>query len=172
MFELILYNLSSSSLLIVIFLVTFFIVGLTTYWLINKVRLKKGKIKLYGLLLKISDKDTFTLSIIVVRTFLIIYCTLLYQNNVNTSLIMIAIISIIYIMFSFKNIIYEVINTLSIMAVIYFINTLNNYIMQVSNSSSVQIIKTVLIAFTIMYSIYLLLRGVEDIVANNANIND
>lgn len=167
--ELILYNLSSSSLLIVVFLITFFILGLLTYSIISKFDLKKGRIKIYGLLLEIRDMDIFILSITVVRIFLIIYYSLIYQNNINMSLIMIGIVSLIYIVFTFKNIIYEILNTISIMAMVYFIHTLSNYLIQVSDSSSVQIIKTVLISFAIMYSIYLLLRGVEDIVENNVN---
>jgi len=54
--ELILYNLSSSKILIIVFLVTFFIIGLFLYWLVNRLRLEKGKIKIHGLLLGINDK--------------------------------------------------------------------------------------------------------------------
>lgn len=168
--ELILYNLSSSKILIIVFLVTFFIIGLFLYWLVNRLRLEKGKIKIHGLLLGINDKGIIILSMTLVRAFLIIFYTLVHQNNIQISLIMIGVISIIYILCSARNIIYEIVNTGAILAVIYFINTLNTYLIEITYSSSVEVVKIILISFIVMYTIYLLLKSIEEIIENDCNI--
>ena len=168
--ELILYNLSSSKILIIVFLVTFFMIGLFLYWLVNRLRLEKGKIKIHGLLLGINDKGIVVLSMTLVRAFLIIFYTLVYQSNVETTLIMIGVISILYIICSARNILYEIINTGAILAVVYFINALNTYLIEIMYSSSVQIVKITLIAFIIMYTIYLLLKSIEEIIENDCKV--
>lgn len=171
MSELILYNLISSKLLIITFLATLFTIGCIVYWSISKFRLKKGKIKLYGLLLEISDKDIFVLSLILVRTFIIMYYLIVYQQNVTMSLTMVAIVSIAYIMCNLKNILYESINAIAIMAIIYFMNVLDTYMIEVAKSTSVQIVKLALMAFSIMYTIYISLKSVEDVVSKEKDIN-
>lgn len=172
MIDLILYDLISSKWLIIIFLTTLFIVGCIIYFFINNFSLKKGRVKLYGILLELSSTDTLILSVTIIRTFLVIYYLIFSSSNVIVSLTMVGIISIIYIAINLDNVIYEIINTLALMAVIYFINILNSYLTEVTYSSYVQIIKVSLIAFAIMYTIYILFRSVEDIVTNNANINE
>lgn len=172
MSDLILYDLVASKWLIISFLAILFISGCTVYFLINNFSLKKRRIKLYGLLLELSDKDILILSVIIIRTFVIIYYLLIPQQNITTSLFMIGMISVIYIILTFNNVIYETINTIALIAVVYFADILNNYLTQVTYSSSVQIIKISLIAFSIMYTVYILFRGIENIVTDNTNIND
>lgn len=172
MLELILYNLSSSWILLTIFFIVLFVIGCTIFLLTKKFNLTDGRIKLYGLLLNINDKDVIILSVIIVRAFLIIYSILFYNSNIYMYLTMIGIISIILIIVSFKDIIYELINTCSLMALIYFNHTLSNYVIEVENSNSVQMIKIILITFAILYTIYILLRGFEDITSNNKNIKE
>lgn len=171
MSELILYNLVSSKSLIITFLATLFAIGCIVYWSISKFRLKKGKIKLYGLLLEISDKDIFVLSLILIRTFIILYYMIIYQENITMSLTMVAIISIIYIICNLRNLLYESINAVAIMAIIYFMNVLDTYMLEVAESTSVQIVKLALMAFGIMYTIYISLRSVEDVVSKEKDIN-
>lgn len=172
MLELVLYNLSSSWLLITTFLILLFIIGCTIYFFTRKFDLRDGKIKTYGLLLNMTNKDIFVLSTIIVRSFIIIYSVLLYQENIYMYLAMIAVISLVLIVATFKNIIYEMINTVALMALVYFTHTLNNYVIEVESSNSILIIKTILISFAILYTTYISLKGFEDITTNNKNINE
>lgn len=172
MLELVLYNLSSSWLLITMFFILLFFLGCAIYLLTRKFNLKDGKIKTYGLLLNMSDKDVFILSIIIVRSFLVIYSVSFYLENIYMYLMMIAIVSVILIIFTFRDTIYEIINSASLIAVVYFTQTLRNYMIEVDNSESVQIINLILISFAILYTIYILLKAFEDITTNNENINE
>lgn len=172
MLELVLFNLSSSWLLITTFFVLLFIIGCAIFFATRKFDLRDGKIKTYGLLLNMTNKDIFVLSIIIVRAFIIIYSVVMYQENIYMYLAMIAVISVVLIITTFKNVIYEMINTIALMALIFFTHTLNNYVIQVESSGSVLIIKTILISFAILYTTYISLKGFEDITTNNKNINE
>lgn len=172
MLELVLFNLSSSWLLITIFFVLLFVIGCGIFFATRKFDLRDGKIKTYGLLLNMTNKDIFILSIIIVRAFIIIYSVVMYQENIYMYLAMIAVISVVLIITTFKNVIYEMINTIALMALIFFTHTLNNYVIQVESSGSVLIIKTILISFAILYTTYISLKGFEDITTNNKNINE
>ena len=172
MLELVLYNLSSSWLFITIFFVLLFIIGCAIFLATRKFDLRDGKIKTYGLLLNMTNKDIFVLSVIIVRAFVIIYSVVVYQENIYMYLAMIAVISVVLIVTTLKNVFYEIINTIALMALIYFTYTLNNYVVQVESSGSILIIKTILISFAILYTTYISLRGFEDITTNNKNINE
>lgn len=172
MLELILYNLSSSWLLITVFLILLFLIGCTIFLLTRRFNLREGKIKIYGLLLNMDDRDILILSLIIIRSFLIIFCVLTNSGNIYMNLTMIAISSFLIICVTFKDMIYELINTVSLIALVYFNNTLNNYLIEIESSSSVQIIRIILVAFAILYTIYILLKGFEDITSNNKNINE
>jgi len=171
MFELILYNLSLSWKLLLVYLITLFVLGCIWFFHIKKFDLKDGKIKIYGLLLGINNKGTLILSMHVVRTFLIIYYSIFVPENIELTLALIGIISVIYIVFDMRDIIFEIFNTISLMAVIYFINSLNTYMIEVEATTSIQIIRIALILFTLMYVIYYLLRNFENITSDNENIN-
>ena len=172
MLELVLFNLSSSWLLITTFFVLLFVIGCGIFFVTRRFDLRDGKIKTYGLLLNMTNKDIFILSIIIVRAFIIIYSVVMYQENIYMYLAMIAVISVVLIITTFKNVIYEMINTIALMALIFFTHTLNNYVIQVESSGSVLIIKTILISFAILYTTYISLKGFEDITTNNKNINE
>ena len=83
---------------------------------------------------------------------------------------MIAIISIIYIVFNLRNVLYEIINAIALIATVYFVHTSNKYILEISSTDAVGIVRNALVAFAIMYTIYVSLRNFEDIITNNENI--
>lgn len=170
MLELILYNLGLSWKLLVVYLITLFVLGCIWFFAINKFNLRDGKIKMYGLLLGIDNTGAFMLSLHIVRAFLIIYYSIFPSENIEFTLALIAIASIIYIVFDMRNILFEIFNTVSLIVVIYFINSLNTYMLEVENSLSVNIIKIALILFTLMYTIYYLLKNFENITTDNENI--
>ena len=119
-----------------------------------------------------SNEDVLIISIGVVRTFLIIFSLLVYTTNLNLYITMIAIISFLFIIAYHRNPIYEIINSISLIAIIDFAHQLNEYLINVQNSSSIIIIKSILIAFTVLYTVYLFLKELEEIAANHQNINE
>jgi len=167
MVELILYNLTLSWKLLLVYLISLFILGCICFFIIRNFNMKDGKIKIYGLLLGINNMGIFTLSLHIVRTFLVLYYSIFYFANIKLAIALIGIVSIIYIVFEMKNILFEIVNTISLMVVIYFINSLNVYMIEVESSFSVQIMRLALTLFTIMYTIYYLLRSFENITTNS-----
>lgn len=171
-FKLILYELSTSWPLITAFLILLFILGCILYIGIKNFKVRDGKIKIYGLLLGLEEKDILAISSAIVRAFLIIFSLIVYQNNINMYLVMIGIISALLIVFSLKNVVYEIINTVALIAIIYFSNQLSNYLINIENSNAVMLIKIVLICFGILYTTYIFLKEIEDITSNHENINE
>jgi len=163
MFELILYDLSLSWKLLLVYLITLFILGCALFFTIKNFNMKDGKIKLYGLLLGIDNMGIFILSTHIVRTFLVMYYAIFMSNNIKLTIMLVLISSIIYLVFDMRNILFEVFNTVSLIMVLYFINSLNIYFLEVDSTMSVLIIKMALILFTLMYMIYYLLRSFENI---------
>ena len=172
MFELMLYDLSTSWLFIATFLILLFFIGIAIYMVTKDFKLKDGKIKVYGLLLGFRNIDVIYISMIIVRTFIIIYSLVVFNKNVTMYLIMIAMISIIFIFSYLKNIFYEIINTGALMAIVYFANQLNEYLIHIEESNSIKIIKLILICFGVLYTMYIFFREFEDIVTEHENINE
>lgn len=167
MFELILYNISKSWLLLAAFLILLFIIGCIIYISTKDFKVKNGKIKMYGLLLNMTNKDILIISMIIVRTFLIIYSLIMYEQNLFMYLVMNVIISLLFILFYRKNIIYEIINTIALIMIIYFQDQLASYLVNIEYSSSVQIMRMAVMCFGIVYTVYICLKEFEDVVAGH-----
>lgn len=173
MFELILYNLSTALGLMTTFLVLLFIFGCITFFYIKDFNVNNNiKIKIYGLLFIVNKKDILAISIMFIRTFIIIYALIMCNLSLSFYITMIVIISILFLIFYFKNVIYETINTVALSIIIYFNYQLNDYLVSVDNSTLVQIVRIILIAFSILYTIYLFLKEFEDITTKHKNINE
>ena len=170
--ELILYEISGAWMLIASFLIILFLTGCILYIITKDFNFKGRKIKAYGLLLSISDKNIWVASMMIVRTFLIIFPALVYQENQNMYLIMIGISSFFFLIFYLRNIIYEIINTVALIAIVHFIYQLDNYLIEVEDSFAIQIIRLILMSFAVIYAIYIFLKEFEDITTSHENINE
>ena len=171
MFELILYNLSTSWGLMASFFVFIFIIGCIIYVYTKKFKIEGKRVKVYGLLLNMKNNNILAISIIIVRTFVIIYSLVTYNQNIIYYLLMIGIISGLLIIVYFKNIIYEFLNSIALMTVVYFNYELTNYLINIENTTSIIILKEILISFGVLYTIYLFLKEFEDITSKHENIN-
>lgn len=171
--ELILYYIVEARNLLIVFLVLTFLLGTFSYLSIRKLdQSKKIKIFLYGLLLKMNNIDILKLSIIVIKTFLIIYATIVTDEfTIWLSIAMLCLLTIIYILCEYKRTIYEIVYTLIQVSIIYLIYLINNYMTEIQQENITMVMKTFLIIFELMLSVYLLFRNInmiaEDRVAKN-----
>ncbi|MFR2570356.1 MAG: hypothetical protein ACLS90_01350 [Clostridia bacterium] len=171
--ELILYYIVESRNLLISFLILTFILGTFAYLSIRKFKQdKKMKIFIYGLFLKMSNIDIVKLSIVILKTFLVIYATIVTEElNMWLCIAMLAVLTIIYIVCEYKRFIYEIVYTLVQIIIIYLIYLINHYMAEIEQANIILGIKICLVVFELILSVYLLFRNVnmiaEDRVAKN-----
>lgn len=171
--ELILYYIVESRNLLISFLILTFILGTFVYLSIRKFKQdKKMKIFIYGLFLKMSNIDIVKLSIVILKTFLVIYATIVTEElNMWLCIAMLAVLTIIYIVCEYKRFIYEIVYTLVQIIIIYLIYLINHYMAEIEQANIILGIKICLVVFELILSVYLLFRNVnmiaEDRVAKN-----
>lgn len=171
MFDLIVYNLSTSLHLMASFLIFIFIIGCILYLYTRKFKVNGKRVKVYGLLFSTKNKSIIILSTMIIRTFLIIYSIIFFHQNVYYYLVMIGIISTLMIVVYFKNVIYEILNTVGLMTIVYFNYQLSSYLVNVEKTTEIISLKVILMSFGILYTIYLFLREFEEITSKHENIN-
>lgn len=171
--ELILYYIVESRNLLISFLILTFILGTFAYLSIRKFKQdKKMKIFIYGLFLKMTNIDIVKLSIVILKTFLVIYATIVTEElTMWLCIAMLAVLTIIYIVCEYKRFIYEIVYTLVQIIIIYLIYLINHYMVEIEQANIILGIKICLIVFELILSVYLLFRNVnmiaEDRVAKN-----
>lgn len=171
--ELILYYIVESRNLLISFLILTFILGTFAYLSIRKFKQdKKMKIFIYGLFLKMTNIDIVKLSIVILKTFLVIYATIVTEElNMWLCIAMLAVLTIIYIVCEYKRFIYEIVYTLVQIIIIYLIYLINHYMAEIEQANIILGIKICLVVFELILSVYLLFRNVnmiaEDRVAKN-----
>lgn len=171
--ELILYYIVESRNLLISFLILTFILGTFAYLSIRKFKQdKKMKIFIYGLFLKMSNIDIVKLSIVILKTYLVIYATIVTEElNMWLCIAMLAVLTIIYIVCEYKRFIYEIVYTLVQIIIIYLIYLINHYMAEIEQANIILGIKICLVVFELILSVYLLFRNVnmiaEDRVAKN-----
>ena len=164
--ELVLYYIKESSSLLISFLILIFILGIIMYLSIRKFRQgSKVKVGTYGLFLGLKNIDIVKLSIIISKTFLAVYSTMITDKvMVYISILMLIILTFIYIILSPKKLVYETVYTFMEIVLIYFIFTINNYMVEVEFSIIILMIKICLIIFVLVMSTYLLLKNFNNLV--------
>ena len=130
------------------------------------------KIFIYGLFLKMTNIDIVKLSIVILKTFLVIYATIVTEElNMWLCIAMLAVLTIIYIVCEYKWFIYEIVYTLVQIIIIYLIYLINHYMAEIEQANIILGIKICLVVFELILSVYLLFRNVnmiaEDRVAKN-----
>ena len=95
MIEIVLYQLTKNSKVLIAFLSVMLLLFFT---LLIKVRkLNNKNIKLHGIFMHFSNIQIILLGAIIIRTFYIIYSSIFYDNNIFIYLTIIIITSLIYI---------------------------------------------------------------------------
>jgi len=163
--ELILYYIKESRMLLLSFLILIFVIAtLSFFYMRNFNQEKKSKVIFYGLLLQMNNIDIIKTSTIIMRTFIMVYATLITkQNEIFMCIIMMGILSLIYSIFSIKRSIYEIVSTGMQVAIIYLINIVNNYKVEIENNLLIFMSKTVLIIFALMFTTYIFFKEVDNI---------
>ena len=161
--ELILYNIIESRRLILSFLILiFFIAALSFYYMRNFNQEKKSKVIFYGLLLQMSNIDIIKTATIIMRTFIMVYATIITkQNEIFMCIVMMVILSFIYSIFSLKRILNELVSTFMQISIIYLINIVNNYEVEIENNLLIFMAKTILIIFALMLTTYIFFKEVD-----------
>lgn len=164
--ELILYYIKISAGLLISFLVLIFILGTFAYLSMrNFKQTSKFKVAFYGLFLGFKNIDIIRLSAVVIRTFIICYATaIVTQERIFICISMVGILSLIYIFLTPKKFVYSLVSSLMQMVMIYFIYIIGDYMNEIEFSYPMLGIKITLIVFTLILSIYLFLRDLNDIV--------
>ena len=161
--ELILYYIEESRMIILSFLILIFIIAtFSFFYMRNFNQEKKSKVIFYGLLLQMSNIDIIKTATIIMRTFIIVYATIITkQSEILMCIVMMTILSIIYIIFSFKRIVNEIVSTGMQIAIIYLINIVNNYEVEIENSLLIFMVKTILIIFALILTTYIFFKEVD-----------
>lgn len=169
MLEIVLYQLSKISNILLLFLVIIILSFLVLYFITKKSKISQNDIKIYGMFVDLRSRDIIMLSAITIRTFLMIVCSCKYIKEIIIYLLMIMIASLVYIIFKFslKSAVFETINMIAQIFSIYLINILSGYLIEVENDIYVNAIKIFLMIFIIMYAIYSFLRNFEEIITRN-----
>ena len=164
--ELVLYYIMQSGSLLLSFLILIFVIGLFAYIAMRNFRQSsKFKVMFYGLFLGLKNIDIIKLSLVIMKTFLVFYTTMITNEDmVFISIIMVIIISIIYIILSPKKIVYETTSTFMQVAMLYFIYIINNYTVEVEDTYVIFMIRVSLIVFVMILATYFLLRNIDNVV--------
>ena len=171
--ELILYYMIESKNLLISFLIVMFVLGIFAYIAMSNFRQdKKFKVFFYGLFLRMTDIDILKMSIVVVKTFLAFYATIVTNELLMwLCLIMIGMSTLIYIICAYKRMIYEIICTIIQIVMIYFIYIINNYMVEIEYTSLVLMIKICLIVFVLILTTYLFFRDIDIISQDRVDKN-
>ena len=172
MLEPIMYNISKSMILIIIFFILIMVLGIISYFSTRKFNIHKKRVMFIGMLARLNKRQIIMLSSILIRTYLIIFCALYYSSNIFIYLLMIAIAEAVYIIFNIKKAIFETINTIAQIILLYIINVLVNYRIEIANEKFVMQIQIILSIFIIMYAIYFLFKNFEEIITIHKTVKD
>lgn len=169
MFELILYEISEYSYMLIVFLMS--ILGLFLFVIIFTTKLKLNKFDafIYGLFLKLKNIDIVLISLLIVRLFIIYYTSFVYSKQVIINIIMVGITSLLYIILSLniKKGIFELINSAILSFALFLVNSLAGYIIDIGGEIYIVIIKALLSVFISIYATYFTLRNIEDVSIRN-----
>lgn len=165
MINLIFYNINKVLITLIIFLGIITMLGTAVFYMLKKFDIKKKRIIYLGLFSRLNTKQILLLSAIIIRTYLIIACSFINPNDILIYLSMIVIVDIIYIVLNYKKAIFETINIFAQLCLIYLISVLSLYQIEVSNEMYVVQVKIFLIIFIIMYTIYFLIKNVEEVIS-------
>ena len=166
--EAILYYVSKNYSVLILFLTLVFSVGIYIYTVTQKFNIHKKSTRYCGLLTGLSNREIIILSSLIIRTYMIIYTSLIYRNDITEFLILIFFADIVYMILKPKKIIFELINITTQTILIYFTNVLKTYRIEVSNEMFVEQIIIILIGISVMYSIYFFLRNFEELIDKEA----
>ncbi len=166
MINLIFYNMNKVLIPLIIFMGIITILGTIVFYMLKKFDIRKKNIIYLVIFTTLSIKQILLLSTVIIRTYLIIICSVISSNDIFIYLLMIVIVDTIFIILNYKKAIFEIINIFAQICLLYLINILKIYQIEVSNEMYVLQVNIFLIFFIIMYTIYFSIKNVEEIIAN------
>lgn len=150
------------------FLLCFLLIALFAsilmYMLVKDFKPHSFKVKTYGLFLNLRNIDIIMLSANTSVMFVTIYLALNADKAIDIYYVVLVSLWVIWMLCDIKKILFCIINLSAEVASIYLISLLKNYQSQVDNNLYVKIITICLIAFTIMYAVFVFLTNLEKIV--------
>lgn len=162
MIDAVIYNLNNIWNVVIMFLVFILICGLILYMMTKKFNIHKKSSMYGGLIAGFNRRQTIMLCSIIIRTFLIIYAAVTYNNYLIVVLTMIFIADLVYMICNPKKLILESINIIGQIIVLYLNNILINYRLEISDEMYVTQVQLGLTIFIIIYAIYFLLKNFEE----------
>jgi len=168
--EKILYKVSQNSWVILILLFFLLSISIAINIITRKLKINKTNISIYGLLLGLSNKDIILISLITIKTVLVI-CNAwsFYTEEIMISAVMILIVSIIYMLLSggIKNILFELISTIAQVIAVILINELNGYLIEINNSLYILMIRLMISLFISIYVKFFFIKNFQSVIINN-----
>ena len=170
MLERILYKVSQNSWVILILLFFLLAISIALNIITRKLKINKTNISIYGLLLGLSNKDIIIISLITIKTVLVISNVWrFYTEEIIISAVMIFIVSIMY-MFTcgnIKNAIFEFISSAAQIIAVILVNELNGYLIEINNSIYILMIKLLISMFISIYVMFFFIKNFQNVIINN-----
>jgi len=168
--EKILFKVSQNSWVILILLFFLLAISIVINIITRKLKINKTNISIYGLLLGLSNKDILMISLITIKTVLVI-CNAwrFYTEEIMVSAVMIFIASIIYMFLcgGIKNILFELISTMAQIIAVLLVNELNGYLIEVNNSIYILMIRLLISMFISIYVMFFFIKNFQSVIINN-----
>lgn len=159
--EVVLYQITTIAIPILLFLGFVVVFGIIMYIVAVRANIEKSTV-ISGFFLDMGNREAASVSAMLIKTFFIYYCTILYTKDIIIAyLIIILLSSIIYIALNLKSLIFETISTIAQIFLIYLINNFEHYIITVNGALSLQLLRIFLILFICTYATYFLIKNCE-----------
>lgn len=170
MVEKILFKVSQNAWVILILLFFLLSVSIVINILTRKLKINSTSVSIYGLLLGLSNRDIFMISLITIKTVLVI-CNVwrYYTEEIMISAAMILIISVLYMLIcgSIKGILFELISSMAQVIAVLLVNELNGYLVEVNNSIYILFVKILISLFISIYAMYFFIKNFQDVIIKN-----
>ncbi len=170
MIQTIMYNVSKSAIPMLIYLGIIVFTGFLINFSTKKFDIHKKTVMFGGMLVKLHRRQIISITAVMIRTFLIIYASINFKENLVLYFTMIIMADIVYIFMNPKKIVFEIINTSAQGILIYIISLLSTYRVEISDELYVKLMQTLLIIFIIVYAIYFLFKNFEEIISKKYKI--
>lgn len=169
MMEKILFKFLNNSTMLLTFLALIIFLGIVIMVLTRKLKHNKFNINIYGMLLGLNNREICGIACNFIRTFLVIYNSWIYADDIQFTFIIIAIASIMCILTNprIEKIIFEIANSAAQLISVFLINSLMGYMVDVGQENYVVLIQILLSIFITIYTIYFLMKNFEEIVTKN-----
>lgn len=166
MINLIFYNMNKVLIPLIIFFIIIIILGTLIFYMLKQFDVRNKTTIYLGIFSNLNTKQILSLATVIIRTYLIIVASIINPNDILIYLIMIGIVDIVFIILNYRKAIFEIISIFAQICLLYLIKVLSMYQIEVNNEMYVFQVKIFLIVFIIMYTMYFLIKNIEDIISD------